>query len=157
MSFRVTVTLAALTLSLACGGRDEEERATPVAEESEASGPAQPRPIPAEFMRSEREACRADDFARCWEVGYSLAHGRGIEPAPLQAARYFARACRGEYADGCHELGAVLLRVVPPDSRGALEAFDRGCRFGNAEACAQVESMERSGAAEAAEEACDPE
>ena len=74
------------------------------------------------------EQCDKGDAESCDRMGVLLA-GNGDRDTATKA---FARACDNDFANGCRNLGFVMMQAHP---EVGLNALSKGCLLGSAEAC----------------------
>ncbi len=82
--------------------------------------------------------CDVGDLAACIALGEAYELGAGREQVRPVAAVLYTQACDGGFGDGCTRLG--MLARIGMDEANATDAralFDRACRLGSLEGCAQ--------------------
>nr|MDQ3032567.1 sel1 repeat family protein [Myxococcota bacterium] len=79
----------------------------------------------------------------CGNLGYMLAHGRGVAADVARAAELYQRACDGGDAMGCSNLGLAYAQGtgVPLDLARAMDLLRRACEAGRATACQNLEAL----------------
>ncbi len=81
--------------------------------------------------------CTKGDSASCDRFGSLIMQGKLSTPPDLVKARAaFQKACDGDYANGCSNLGIHLAFGSARDPLQATTSLQKGCSLGSARACA---------------------
>jgi TPR repeat protein len=127
-SLFMSVTAATLLASACRGGRPQGAGAEPrTAEQTVAtSGGAHPKAA----------ACEKGNAAACAEAGAAFAKGEGVaENLPL-AVSYLRKACEGDEAKGCLDLGTLqLMNAEVKNLVESIASIRRACDLKHGDAC----------------------
>ncbi len=88
--------------------------------------------------KENKQACEHGNIADCYNLGIITARGEdGVKQDDVKAVEFFKKACDGDYAKGCHELGKIYYagRGVQQDNEKALKLFNKACDGGSIRAC----------------------
>lgn len=89
--------------------------------------------------------CEAENFAHCAFLGRMYLEGIGVKPSADRAISLTRRACEGGEGLGCSFLGLWYRQGrpgIPKNPRAAHEAYERACKQGRKEFCAEVKAVE---------------
>lgn len=80
------------------------------------------------------EICASGDGGACYTLGKAMLQHRHAIDANM--AKYYKAACDASYADGCFELGQMVMQDDGgPDADTAVLLFSKGCDGGSVIAC----------------------
>lgn len=133
-SLSLSVIAVTLLASGCRGGRPEGAAAEPRTAEQAAATSGGAHPKAAE--------CEKGDVAACAEAGAALAKGEGVaENLPL-AVSYLKKACEGDEAKGCLDLGTLqLMNAEVKNVVEGITAIRRACDLKHGDACFLLGTM----------------
>jgi len=83
------------------------------------------------------KACSEKDAKGCHGLGLMYAEGRGVEQNVSVAVKMLGVACELEEGASCGAAAYLLRSQTQPDLNSSLMYAQKGCGFGNLDACAQ--------------------
>ena len=84
------------------------------------------------------KACSAKDAKGCHGLGLMYAEGRGVEQDISVAVKMLGIACEMKEGVSCGAASYLLRSQTSPDLASSLMYAQKGCGYGNLDACAQT-------------------